>query len=61
MVKAKILNYNETSTDYKEISANIYLDDNWNDVLNTEVCSEKHELSKRIKKLAVPYNGDWSK
>jgi hypothetical protein len=43
------------------LKATIYLDDNWQDVLNQETCDSKVSEAKRVKNLYLPYNGDWSK
>lgn len=50
---------NDEGEDIK-LKASIYLDDNWQDVMNQETCQSKVAEAKRVKNVFVPQNGEWS-
>jgi len=60
-MKAKFLKVlNETYPQNVNLLATVYLDDNWDDVINADDCNEKLKIAKRNKQISIPTNGDWS-
>ena len=52
---------NKDSSEFVEISLNIYLDENWESALDQENCEDKLIGSKSEFKIDVPKNGEFSR
>lgn len=60
-MKAKFLKpINDTYPASINLMATVYLDENWEDVLNTDNCKQKIDIAKRDKQLTLPTNAEWS-
>ncbi|CAG9326709.1 unnamed protein product [Blepharisma stoltei] len=51
---------NETYKDDISLVASVYIDDNWDEVMDTNDCKTKVDLSRRERFLFLNPNGEWS-
>lgn len=59
-MRAKFLKGFGDGNDSVKVTMLIYLDDNWDDTLYIDSCTEKADLAKRDRALRLPTNGEWS-